>query len=140
VVQVPQQPAAPQENDVDRARAAGALAFEREIAYLSQKADDADIAWRRYVQGCRLEITSATAAAVGGGRDWFGVAYVNVTTSRPTEACAEAGNFYALTAQVKAGMCVAEERAHKSWVYPGTRRDIPLKYRLDWDGWDRVCI
>src|SRR5262249_47230572 len=127
------------ENDVDRARAAGAIEFEREMAYLSQKADAADIAWSRYVEGCRVEVSSATAVAAVGGRGWFAFAYASVTTTRQSDACTEAGNFFALTGEVKTGMCVAEERAHKSWVYPGPRRDIRRKFRLDWDGWDRVC-
>ena len=128
------------ESGVDRARGLGNVEFEREMKILEAKADQADIAWGRYVEGCHLDVTTASAGAAVGGRGWFAVAYASTTTTRLSDACAEAGTFYSLIAQVKAGMCVAEDRARMSWVYPGTRRDIRRKYRLDWDGWDRVCL
>lgn len=125
--------------DTDRKRLAGTAEFESDMTQLSAKADRADVAWRRYVGGCRLEITRVSAGAVIGGRDWFGYAWTSANSTRPTEACAEAGTFYAIVGQVKDEMCVAEERARRSSVHPGARRDLRTKYRLDWDGWDRVC-
>jgi hypothetical protein len=129
----------PELSDTERHRLQGAVGFEQDLVRLSQKADQADIAWRRYVEGCRLEITTVSAGAFIGGRDWFGAAWASSVSTRPSEACAEAGTFYALTAQVKAGMCVAEENARVADVYPGDRRELRRRYRLDWDGWDRVC-
>jgi hypothetical protein len=126
-------------SEVDQRRAAGSAEFDAEMQILSRKADQADEAWSRFVVGCRLERTTAVAGGAVGGRDWFVFAFAGVTTTRWSDACTEAGTFFALVDQVKAGVCVAEDRARMSWVYPGTRRDIRRKYRLDWDGWDRVC-
>lgn len=126
-------------SETDRKRIDGAAEFAREMVILSEKADRADVAWNRYVAGCHLEVLSVSAGAFAGGRDWFGFAWASATASRPTEACAEAGTFFALVDQVKDGMCVAEERARRASVYPGIRRELRTKYRLDWDGWDRVC-
>ena len=135
--QLAQQPA--QESDVERMRREGIVEFARSMGVLEHKADQADMAWQRYVEGCHLEVSTATAAAAVGGRSWFAIAYAQTTTFRPTDSCAEAGNFYSLVGQVHEGMCVAEDLARRAWVLPGTRRDIRLKHRLDWDGWDRIC-
>ena len=53
--------------------------------------------------------------------------------------CAEAQEFYALADEVKDGVCRADERARRAFVYPGTRRDLQSKFRLYWGGWDRAC-
>jgi hypothetical protein len=106
---------------------------------LSAKADDADIAWERYVAGCRLNVTSATAFAGVATRQWIAVVGATATSSTWTDACAEAGTFFSLARQVKRGMCVAEDAARRAAVYPGTVRDLRAKYRLDWSGWDQVC-
>jgi hypothetical protein len=140
-------PAAPQvapppstmESEIDAKRRVGTQAFERDITALAEKADRADVAWHRFAEGCRQEITTATAVAGVADRDWIAVAGASVTTTRWTDACADLGTFYALVLQVRDGMCVAEDRARQAWVYPGVRRDIRHRYRLDWAGWDSVC-
>lgn len=131
----------------DEARKAGTEEFRKEIKALSGKADEADVAWERYLSGCKTEVTelrtAATVAFVAGDRDWFAIGAArsesSLTTYKPTEACAEAGRFYALFGQVKESMCVAEERARVAAVFPGIRREIRRRYRMDWDGWDRAC-
>jgi hypothetical protein len=127
------------ETEVDVRRRIGAQTFERQVAALANKADQADVAWQRYREGCRMNLTSVTAVAGAADRDWLVVAGVNVTTQTWTEACAEAGTFFALVRQVRDGMCTAEDGARQSWVLPGTRRDLRHRYRLDWDGWDSAC-
>ena len=150
VVQPPAAPtpeATPLETETDIRRKQGLLDFERALVALSEKADRADIAWERYLAGCRENITTATAssAAVVGvaSRDWIAVVGAastsTVTTSTWTEACAEAGAFLSLARQVNQGMCVAEDAARRAAVYPGSRRDLRTKYRLDWSGWDAYC-
>lgn len=128
-----------QESEVDIKRRIGVEAFDREVAALSKKADEADVAWNRFLEGCRANVTSVTAVAGVADRVWIAFAGANVTTTKWTEACAEAGTFFALVRQVRDGMCVAEDRARQHWVYPGTTREILHKYRLDWEGWDSAC-
>lgn len=131
--------AAPQESEVDVKRRLGAVEFDRDMAVLSHKADQADVAWQRFVEGCRLNISSVTAVAGVADRDWIAFAGANVTQTQWTAACAEAGTFFALARQVRDGVCLAEDRARANWVYPGTRRDERRRYRLDWDGWETAC-
>jgi hypothetical protein len=124
--------------DTDRQRLAGTRQFEADMARLSARADEADAAWRRYVEDCRLEVASVSGA-VGGTRGWFGYAWGSATSPRATKMCMAAETFHALVDQMKDGMCVAEERARTASVYPGVRRELRTKYRLEWDGWDRIC-
>jgi hypothetical protein len=127
------------ESETDAQRRVGTLRFESEVVGLSQKADNADIAWHRFAEGCRQEITTVTAVAGVADRDWIAVAGASVTTSSWTDACADLGTFIALVRQVRDGMCVAEEAARRASVYPGVRREIRHRHRLDWSGWDNVC-
>lgn len=144
---LPQQPQQQQEmtppttleSETDRRRRIGADYFERQIVVLASKADQADIAWSRFAAGCRQEITTVTAFAGVADRDWIAVASVSVTTTRWPDACADLGTFLALVQQIRDGMCVAEDRARQDWIYPGVRRDIRHRHRLDWSGWDTVC-
>ena len=110
------------------------------MSNLVEKADEADIAWERYLEGCRENVISVTAAAGYADREWIAVAGANVTARWWTDSCAEAGTFYALFRQVKKGMCLAEENARRASVYPGARRELRRRYRLDWGGWDRACL
>jgi hypothetical protein len=127
------------ESEMDIRRRLGAEDFERAMSVVAIKADQADVAWQRFVEGCHKNVTSVTAVAGAADRQWLVFAGVNVTTSQSTAACAEAGTFFALVRQVRSGVCVAEDRARQSWVYPGVRRDLRRKYRLDWDGWETAC-
>lgn len=135
------------ESETDLRRRVGTEDFARTVASLSARADEADIAWHRYSEGCRLNVlgvTTRTAAVAGAGdREWFVVAGVastsTVTLSQWTEACAEMGTFIARISHVHAGMCEAEDRARRSSILPGTRRGIRQRYRLEWWGWDHYC-
>lgn len=135
----PPQPELQGESEVDAKRRVGTEEFARAVAALSAKADQADVAWNRFLEGCRANVTSVTAVAGVADRDWIVFAGANTTTTQWTEACAEAGTFFALVRQVRDGMCVAEDRARQMWVFPGTRRDIRHRYRLNWEGWDAAC-
>jgi len=137
----------PYETETDIRRREGLIEFERAMIALSTKADQADIAWHRYLTGCRENITtvSASSAAVAGAasRDWIAVVGAATTSSVTvrtwTESCAEAGAFFSLASQVSRGMCVAEDAARRASLYPGSRRELRIKYRLDWSGWDSYC-
>jgi hypothetical protein len=77
--------------ETDLKRASGAIEFEREMQTLESKADQADIAWNRFLAGCHLQTTTVTAGAAVGGRDWFAFAYASATSTRWADACTEAG-------------------------------------------------
>jgi hypothetical protein len=39
--------------------------------------------------------------------------------------------------QFRAAMVSADEFARRAEVFPGVRRDIRRRYKLDWNGWER---
>jgi predicted secreted Zn-dependent protease len=121
--------------DTDRQRQAGTTQLEADLAGLSVRADEVDSAWSAYREQCRLAIRAATPS---GSRAWFAYAWGS-ETARGAVACAEGMAFYSLVEAIKDRMCAAEEKARRSSVYPGTRRELRARYRLEWDGWDRVC-
>ena len=124
--------------DTERQRRAGAARLEAEMAALSELADSAGAAWRRYVAACPWKIKTMAVGAAGG-REWFDDAWPGSRSTGQTRECAEAEQFFALADEVKHGICRADERARQAFVYPGTRRDLQAKFRLYWGGWDRAC-
>jgi hypothetical protein len=38
---------------------------------------------------------------------------------------------------IRTDVLALDEAARQAAIYPGTRRDLRRKYRLDYDGWDR---
>jgi predicted secreted Zn-dependent protease len=137
-LRVPSPAVDPELTDTERQRLAGMAELEAEMAELSDTADRAGAAWRRYVSACPREIRTVAAGA-SGGREWFGYAWPGSRSTGQTRECAEAQEFYALADEVKDGICRADERARRAFVHPGTRRDLQSKFRLYWGGWDRAC-
>ena len=124
--------------DTERQRRAGTAHLEAEMAALSELADSAGAAWRRYVAACPWT-TKTMAVGASGGREWFDDAWPGARSTGQTRQCAEAEEFFVLADEVKRGICRADERARQAFVYPGTRRDLQTKFRLYSGGWDRAC-
>jgi predicted secreted Zn-dependent protease len=123
--------------ETERLRRAGAAYLEAEMAALSELADRAGAAWQRYRAACPSVTT--VGGSVPGGREWFAHAWPGSRSAGQTTECIEAQEFYALADEVKQGICRADERARRAFVYPGTRRDLLARFGLDWSGWDRAC-
>lgn len=126
--------AEPADGDVDRQRTAGAEAMDRALTALAARADQTDAAWQRLRAACPQ---TAASAPSGGDREWLAVA--GAATQDWTASCPQAAPFLELLAQVRDGVCGAEESARRSWVLPGTRRELRARHRLEWSGWDGVC-
>ena len=136
----PEPAPAPYETEYERQRRTVAVPIERRLASLAELADEADIAYERYLAGCRKNVTESSAVAGVGTRTWFALAASSVRSESWTEACAEAGKFYALARRVSQGVCQVEEEARRASVLPGILRELRAKYGLDWSGWDQVCM
>src|SRR5207253_5317118 len=119
-------------SDPDRARAQAARDCDQSLARLARRADELDIDWRRFKQQC-YEGKSAGAF----DRDWFAIFEPKAMQGAVSPGCGPWFNdarseAYLIRNSVEAG----DEAARKSDVYPGTRRDLRRKYRLDYAGWD----
>jgi S1-C subfamily serine protease len=127
----PSAPSAP--SHVDDTREAGVRAFDKAMQVLAERADDIDSAWATFRKRC-----SPRARAASGDREWFGVWDDRGVLVAPAGDCAmwlddinQAAN------QFRAAMVSADEFARRAEVFPGVRRDIRRRYKLDWNGWER---
>jgi len=121
-------------SDTDMAREQAGRAYEETIAQLAKRADALDDYWRRF--------RSATCylGAISGrfDREWFALfdrramqgSVANGCESSFTDAQQQAN-------AVRDGVVAAEEAARRADVYPGMRRDVLRKYKLDYAGWQR---
>jgi len=119
------------ESDTDTSRERATGAFDQTVAQLARKADTLDDYWRRFKSACYR-------GPVAGGfdREWFALFDPRAMRGEVINGC---GNSFAEAQQqanaVREGVVAAEEAARRADVYPGTRRDILRKYRLDYAGW-----
>ena len=124
---------APAATETDRAREAGQRLYEARLLQVSRLADQLDAAFSRFI-----------------ARYWEGS--VEGTFERPLYALWESGALRGHPARgqeatladlrssaeaLKGALREAEEGARKADVYPGTRRDLRRKHRLEHQEWDR---
>jgi S1-C subfamily serine protease len=119
------------ESDVQRTRAT--RTYESTLAAVAKRADQLDSYWRRF----RTECYDGSIAG-GFDREWFSVFERDKMRGTVSPACLNTfSNFVADANAIKANIAAAEEAARKGDVFPGVRRDLRQKYRLDYAGWDR---
>jgi hypothetical protein len=118
-------------SDTDSSRERATTAYEQIITQLARKADSLDDYWRRFKSTCYN-------GPVAGGydREWFALFDPRAMRGTVLEGCANAFTDARQQAnEVRAGVVAADEAARRADVYPGTRRDVLKKYRLDYAGW-----
>jgi S1-C subfamily serine protease len=115
----------------DAMRDAGAIQFERVMQAAAKRADSLDDYWTRFRGAC-----GATAAANGGDREWFGVWDRPPAFNNADAQCMRwLSDIKQVAGTIRQAMIAADEAAREASVYPGTRRDLRRKYKLDWDQW-----
>jgi hypothetical protein len=120
-------------SDPERVRAQAARDYDQFLGRLARRADELDIDWRRFRQQCYEGNVTGSFE-----RDWFAIFEPKAMQGAVSSGCGPWFNnarseAYLIRNSVEAG----DEAARKSDVYPGTRRDLRHKYRLDYSGWDR---
>ena len=118
-------------SDTDTARERATGAFDQVIGLLARRADALDDYWRRFKSTCYR-------GAVAGGydREWFAIFDPRAMRGAVVEGCSNAfADARQQANDVRAGVIAADEAARRADVYPGTRRDILKKYRLDYPAW-----
>src|SRR5712692_358962 len=124
-------PAGPSEADTMRQQAA--RAYEQTLAGLAQAADSLDRYWDRFKTACYRGRVAASY-----DRDWFAIWDPRAMQGAVADGCeSNFADIQRLAAQIRDRVVAAEEAARRADVYPGTRRDLRRKYRLDYSGWDR---
>lgn len=113
----------------DRARTAANLRYEKALATLARRADSLDAYWRRFKGDCYRGRVTGSA-----DREWFAVFDPRAMQGAVAPGCG--GEFDQLRTEaftIKNTLEALDEAARKEDIYPGTRRDLRHKYRLELD-------
>jgi S1-C subfamily serine protease len=104
------------------------------LAAIAEKAAELDIIWSRYRTACGI-----AAVPAGQSREWFALykAESPLHRSEPGGCASALAGIERQATTVRIAMIAAEEAARQGDVYPGTRRDLRRRYRLDYAAWDR---
>lgn len=117
----------------DQARTGGQKAYDDALRQAAMRADSLDDDWQRYRRICQV-----ASVAARGSREWFAALGPPGTSGAVDPSCASWLEDIRSRAQnVSQTMQQAEEAARRADVFPGVRRDLRRRYRLDFDGWDR---
>jgi S1-C subfamily serine protease len=120
-------------SESDVAREASARAYEQVIASTARKADDLDDRWRTFKGAC---YEGRVAGAFD--REWFAFWEQKAMQGAVSPGCGQMFADLRRSAEDVRGTVVsADEAARQAGVYPGRRRDILKRYRLDYAGWER---
>jgi hypothetical protein len=117
--------------DAIRDRAADRL--EQSAAALARQADALDAQWARFTQSCY------EGRIVGSfDREWFALFDRRAMQGAVEPGCGEFfANLDRAAHALRDDVLGVDEAARQAGVYPGTRRDVLHRYRLDYDGWQR---
>jgi hypothetical protein len=118
-------------SDTETSRERATTAYDQIIAQLARRADALDDYWRRFRSTCY-------GGPITGGydREWFALFDPRAMRGTVLEGCANAfADARQHANEIRAGVVAADEAARRADVYPGTRRDVLRKYRLDYAGW-----
>jgi S1-C subfamily serine protease len=117
----------------DDARENGAIEFDRAMQAAERRADEVDQYWARFRTDCSPKLPAAN-----GDREWFGIWDERAQIVSPGGDCgAWLAELRRAASAFRNGMVTADEAARRVQVYPGVRREVRRKYRLDWTGWER---
>lgn len=117
----------------ERTRQEGTRLYEARLAALAKSAAKLDAYWVDFLRVAYIGEIIGTF-----DRPWYAIwkpgampgNYAYGYAGEPAEIKRRAD-------AIKALADAAEEEARKADVYPGDRRDLRRKYRLDWPGWER---
>ena len=124
-------PALPTASDERRAR--GLRTYEQALVQLARRADGLDEYWQRFKSGCDTRRVSGSYE-----REWFAIWEARAMQGAMSAACGDAlGDLQRTAAEIRDQVLAAEEAGRQADIYPGTRRDLRHRYRLDYSGWDK---
>jgi hypothetical protein len=131
----PPSPAAPtpQRPRAVDAREEGARVFEQAIAQLGREADVLDERFLSFLRACYSGPLRSDLV-----HPWFALLDGRSLAGIVSPACeAPFSELKQFAYRIQNGVRAADEAARQADVYPGTRRDILHRHRLDYDAWTR---
>ena len=120
-------------SETDAVRAQAMRGYEQGLAQISRQATSLDDYWHSFIRACY-------EGRVAGSfdHDWFAVWEPRAMQGAVSSGCGP--NYAEIRTRantIRDEMLTLDEAARRADVYPGTRRELRRKYRLDYVGWDR---
>jgi len=117
----------------DQQRNDAAKEYEKLVALLARRANALDDEWRTFLHSCY------EGRIVGAfDHQWFALWEPKAMQGAVSPGCGSLFSDVRREAHdIQQGVTAANEAARRNDVYPGTRRDVLRRYRLDYAGWDR---
>jgi S1-C subfamily serine protease len=120
-------------SDTDVQREIGGQQYATALGGAARRADDLDDAWSRYKASCRI-----TGVPAGQSHEWFQLYDPGSPLHSTAAYCASALDGIQHEADaINGAMIGADEAARRADVYPGARREMRRRLRLDYTGWER---
>jgi S1-C subfamily serine protease len=115
--------------DVNRDRAA--KAYEQALAQLAKRADALDSRWNSFIRSCY------EGQVVGSfDHQWFALWESRAMQGAVSPGCGPTFTDLRRDAsEIRNTIAGLDEAARREDIYPGTRREILRRYRLDYSGW-----
>jgi S1-C subfamily serine protease len=115
-------------SDADQQRDTAASAFQNAIALLARRSDELESHFTQFTRVCYH-------GPIGGrfARNWFALFDAKAMQGEVAYGCAaQFASLKATANEVREKVIAADEAARRADVYPGSRRDILQKQRLDY--------
>jgi hypothetical protein len=111
----------------------GARGYEQALAAQAQRADALDEQWRAFKRICYQGRIADTP-----GREWFAVWNPSAMQGTVPAGCTSAfADIRRAADGIRDAVAASGEAARQAGMYPGLRRDLLRRYRLDYPGWDK---
>jgi len=113
--------------DADQSRDRATKAYEQAIATIAQRADQLDGRWRSFVRSCY-------SGQIGGSfdRPWFALYDTRAMQGTVSPGCTDTfDDIRRMANDIRGVIGTLDEAARQADIFPGTRRDVLRRYRLD---------